>query len=69
MPEQVIDKIQWDLHSLRGFGFVIFDEPEVLDSLLEQKHTLDGREVCFALKQEFKDVFQCFTITLLQCTV
>ena len=32
-------------HHFRGFGFVVFNEPEVLDTLLERKHSLDGREV------------------------
>ena len=29
----------------RGFGFVIFMEPAVVESVIEMKHTLDGREV------------------------
>ncbi|XP_022721983.1 heterogeneous nuclear ribonucleoprotein 1-like [Durio zibethinus] len=29
----------------RGFGFVIFSDPSVLDSVLQEKHTIDGRTV------------------------
>ncbi|KAH7522030.1 heterogeneous nuclear ribonucleoprotein 1 [Ziziphus jujuba] len=29
----------------RGFGFVVFSDPSVLDRVLEDKHTIDGRTV------------------------
>ncbi|XP_058094776.1 heterogeneous nuclear ribonucleoprotein 1-like [Magnolia sinica] len=29
----------------RGFGFVVFQDPTVLDRVLEEKHTIDGRAV------------------------
>ncbi|OWM70507.1 heterogeneous nuclear ribonucleoprotein 1-like [Punica granatum] len=29
----------------RGFGFVVFSDPDVLDKVLEDKHTIDGRTV------------------------
>ncbi|KAJ0606246.1 putative RNA recognition motif domain, nucleotide-binding alpha-beta plait domain superfamily [Helianthus annuus] len=29
----------------RGFGFVVFSDPSVLDSVLQEKHTIDGRTV------------------------
>lgn len=29
----------------RGFGFVVFSDPAVLDRVLEDKHTIDGRTV------------------------
>jgi RNA-binding protein Musashi len=29
----------------RGFGFVVFSDPSVLDPVLHDKHTIDGRTV------------------------
>lgn len=29
----------------RGFGFVVFSDPAVLDAVLEDKHVIDGRTV------------------------
>lgn len=29
----------------RGFGFVTFEDPDVCDSVVKDKHVLDGREV------------------------
>jgi RNA-binding protein Musashi len=29
----------------RGFGFVVFSDPSVLDRVLEDKHVIDGRTV------------------------
>lgn len=29
----------------RGFGFVVFSDPSVLDTVLQEKHTIDGRTV------------------------
>lgn len=29
----------------RGFGFVIFSDPSILDQVLQDKHTIDGRTV------------------------
>lgn len=29
----------------RGFGFVVFSDPEVLDRVLQDKHNIDGRTV------------------------
>ncbi|CAI9300732.1 unnamed protein product [Lactuca saligna] len=29
----------------RGFGFVVFSDPSVLDSVLQDRHTIDGRNV------------------------
>ena len=29
----------------RGFGFVVFADPSVLDTVLQEKHTIDGRTV------------------------
>lgn len=29
----------------RGFGFVVFADPSVLDSVLQDKHSIDGRTV------------------------
>lgn len=29
----------------RGFGFVVFADPSVLDMVLQDKHTIDGRTV------------------------
>jgi len=41
----------------RGFGFVIFVEPGVVDSVIEMKHTLDGREIevkrAITMKEKF----------------
>lgn len=31
----------------RGFGFVVFVDPAVLDRVLQDKHTIDGRTVRF----------------------
>lgn len=31
----------------RGFGFVVFSDPSVLDRVLQDKHSIDGRTVCF----------------------
>lgn len=31
----------------RGFGFVVFSDPSVLDQVLQDKHTIDGRQVFF----------------------
>lgn len=31
----------------RGFGFVVFADPSVLDRVLQDKHTIDGRTVRF----------------------
>ncbi|XP_038995372.1 heterogeneous nuclear ribonucleoprotein 1-like [Hibiscus syriacus] len=38
----------------RGFGFVVFSDPSVLDTVLQEKHTIDGRtvEVKRALSRE-----------------
>lgn len=33
----------------RGFGFVVFADPSILDRVLQDKHTIDGRTVCFSL--------------------
>nr|GMD65609.1 heterogeneous nuclear ribonucleoprotein 1-like [Ipomoea batatas] len=41
----------------RGFGFVVFADPSVLDTVLQDRHTIDGRTVrmvshsniCFSL--------------------
>lgn len=34
----------------RGFGFVIFSDPSVLERVLQEKHHIDTREViCFSL--------------------
>lgn len=30
----------------RGFGFVVFADPAVVDRALQDPHTLDGRTVC-----------------------
>jgi RNA-binding protein Musashi len=32
----------------RGFGFVVFDDPSVANRVVQNKHTIDRREVCFA---------------------
>lgn len=29
----------------RGFGFVVFADPSILDRVLQDKHTIDGRTV------------------------
>ena len=29
----------------RGFGFVVFSDPSVLDTVLQEKHIIDGRTV------------------------
>lgn len=29
----------------RGFGFVVFSDPSVLDSVLQDRHAIDGRNV------------------------
>lgn len=34
----------------RGFGFVVFADPSILDRVLQDKHTIDGRTVRFSLK-------------------
>ena len=31
----------------RGFGFVVFADPSVLDAVLQEKHVIDGRLVFF----------------------
>lgn len=31
----------------RGFGFVVFADPSILDRVLQDKHTIDGRTVRF----------------------
>lgn len=33
----------------RGFGFVVFADPSILDRVLQDKHSLDGRTVRFLL--------------------
>lgn len=30
----------------RGFGFVLFSDPSVIDRVVQDKHTIDGRPVC-----------------------
>ncbi|KAJ0954263.1 putative RNA recognition motif domain, nucleotide-binding alpha-beta plait domain superfamily [Helianthus annuus] len=42
----------------RGFGFVVFSDPSVLDSVLQEKHTIDGRTV---------DLFLLFTFLFRFC--
>lgn len=29
----------------RGFGFVVFSDPSILDGVLQDRHTIDGRTV------------------------
>lgn len=29
----------------RGFGFVVFSDPSILDTVLQDRHTIDGRTV------------------------
>jgi RNA-binding protein Musashi len=29
----------------RGFGFVVFSDPSVADRVVQEKHTIDGRQV------------------------
>lgn len=33
----------------RGFGFVVFADPSVLDTVLQDKHMIDGRTVIFLI--------------------
>lgn len=33
----------------RGFGFVVFADPSILDRVLQDKHTIDGRTVVIFL--------------------
>ena len=33
----------------RGFGFVVFSDPSILDTVLQEKHIIDGRTVRFLL--------------------
>ncbi|MBA0637222.1 hypothetical protein Godav_000169, partial [Gossypium davidsonii] len=28
-----------------GFGFVVFSDPSIIDTVLQEKHTIDGRTV------------------------
>lgn len=37
----------------RGFGFVIFSDPSVLDRVLQEKHNIDTREVYCSLMAPF----------------
>jgi RNA-binding protein Musashi len=37
----------------RGFGFVVFSDPSVLDRVLEDKHVIDGRTVGFVFSFSF----------------
>lgn len=36
----------------RGFGFVVFADPEVLDTVLQDKHAIDGRTVRYGANFE-----------------
>lgn len=29
----------------RGFGFVVFADPSIADQVVQEKHTIDGRQV------------------------
>lgn len=33
----------------RGFGFVVFTDPAILDRVLQDRHTIDGRTVSILL--------------------
>jgi RNA recognition motif-containing protein len=33
----------------RGFGFVTFSDPSVVDIVLRDSHTLDGKTVCYRI--------------------
>jgi RNA-binding protein Musashi len=54
----------------RGFGFVVFSDPSVLDRVLEDKHVIDGRTVnaspififffsFFVFSRHFHSMFCC----------
>ena len=30
----------------RGFGFVLFDDPQSVDTVINEQHAIDGRNVC-----------------------
>lgn len=38
----MLDKVT---HRPRGFGFVVFSDPSVLDTVLQDRHSIDGRTV------------------------
>lgn len=44
----------------RGFGFVVFADPAVLDRVLEDKHTIDGRTVRDLLISDSPFIFAYF---------
>lgn len=46
----------------RGFGFVVFSESSILDAVLGEKHTIDGRTVCCCL---FCFIQECFCVRYL----
>ena len=43
----------------RGFGFVVFADPSVLDRVLQDKHVLDGRTVRFGSNPSLDLHFFC----------
>lgn len=45
----------------RGFGFVVFADPSVLDTVLKDKHSIDGRTVRLSL-QLLLTAFSAFEI-------
>lgn len=52
----------------RGFGFVVFADLSVLDRVLQEKHTIDGRTVRFGLDSVvimFLFIYQNFDLDVL----
>lgn len=41
----------------RGFGFVVFSDPDVLDRVLQDRHVIDGRTVSPFLVFGFSDFY------------
>jgi RNA recognition motif-containing protein len=53
----------------RGFGFVVFSDPSVLDRVLEDKHVIDGRTVNASPIFIFFFLFLFFHVIFIQCFV
>lgn len=48
----------------RGFGFVVFADPNILDRVLQDRHVIDGRTVRYFLVLFFSDTFLCSSLFL-----
>lgn len=45
----------------RGFGFVVFSDPAVLDRVLQDTHTIDGRTVRERALSDSRIIWACFS--------